>query len=303
MDMQDKIEKYILNRLTESERADFEIEMHQNPLLKDQVELEQTIVTQIRRRAFVDQQIKQAREEMRQDKIERYLLDQMDLNEKAEFENELENNPLLKEQLELEEAIVTQIRNRAFVDQQISAAKKEMQKGKTIRLTLYTVVSLAAMLVLVFVVHGVWQGQQYNQLYASNFVTYTNDYLQTDGVTRGETTIDSLQVLAMTTYENQNFTEAETQLDQILAKNENPELRFYLAVSQLQNGKTELAQQTLETLYVQTPDYRYYEQTRWYLALVHLKLHHKTEAKKYLDELVKLEGVYWDKAKELLKKL
>lgn len=238
-----------------------------------------------------------------QDKIERYIHNRLTESERADFEIEMNQNPLLKGQVELEQAIVTQVQNRAFVDQQISAAKNEMRKHKTIRLTLYSVVSLAAMLVLVFFVHGVWQGRQYNQLYASNFVTYTNDYLQTDSVTRGETSIDSLQVMAMTAYQNQNYTEAETQLDQILTKNENPELRFYLAISQLQNGKTKLALQTLENLHVKTPNYRYYEQIRWYLALVHLKLHHKSDAKKYLDELVKLEGVYWDKAKELRSKI
>lgn len=238
-----------------------------------------------------------------QDKIERYIHNRLTESERADFEIEMNQNPLLKDQVELEQAIVTQVQNRAFVDQQISAAKNEMRKHKTIRLTLYSVVSVAAMLVLVFFVRGVWQGRQYDQLYASNFVTYTNDYIMVDGVYKGEATVDSLEMAAMKAYENQNFAEAETQLDQILAKNENPELRFYLAVSQLQNGKTELAQQTLENLYVQTPDYRYYEQTRWYLALVHLKLHQKTEAKKYLDELVKLEGEYLDRAKELLTRL
>ncbi len=238
-----------------------------------------------------------------QDKIEKYLQNRMIESEKAEFENELENNPLLKEQLELEQAIVEQIRNRAFVDKQIVAAKNELRRGKTLRLVLYSVTSIAAIFILSLFIPGLFTNPDFDQLYASNFTTYTNDYIMVDGVTRGETTIDSLQVKAMKAYENENFTEAETQFNQILAENENPELRFYLAVSQLQNGKTELAQQTLETLYVQTSDYWYYEQTRWYLALVHLKLHHKTEAKKYLNELIKLEGKNLDKAKEMINKL
>jgi len=50
-------------------------------------------------------------------------------------------------------------------------------------------------------------------------------------------------------------------------------------------------------------EYRYYKQTRWHLALVHLKLHYKSEAKKNLDELVALDGVYLDKAKVLLRNL
>lgn len=236
-------------------------------------------------------------------KIESYLLGQMGETEKAEFENELQNNPLLKEQLELERAIVTQIKKRAFVDQQITAAKKEMQKSKTIRLTLYSVVSLAAMLVLVFFVHGVWQGHQYDQLYASNFITYPNDYLVTDGAYRGDVPIDSLQVMAMTAYEKKDLASAINRFTQVLTTNDNPELRFYLAIAQLETGQTNEALSNLQTLYNQPNEYRYYEQTRWYLALVHLKLHQKADAKKYLDELLKLEGVYWDKAKELISKL
>lgn len=236
-------------------------------------------------------------------KIESYILGQMGETEKAEFENELLNNPLLKEQVELEQSIVTQIQNRAFVDQQITAAKKEMQKSKTIRLTLYSVVSLAAMLVLVFFVHGVWQGQQYDQLYASNFTAYTNDYLATDGAYRGDAAIDSLQVLAMQAYEKKDFATAINLFTRVLTTTYNPEFRFYLAIAQMETSQTNQALTDLQTLYHQSNEYRYYEQTRWYLALVELKLHNKAEAKKYLYELIKLEGVYWDKAKELLGKL
>lgn len=236
-------------------------------------------------------------------KIESYLLGQMSETEKVEFESELQNNQLLKEQLELEQAIVTQIQDRAFVEQQITSAKKEMQKGKTIRLTLYSVVSIAAMLVLVFFVRGFWQGQQYDQLYASNFVTYPNDYLIINGSYRGDVEFDSLQVMAITAYEAKDFPTAINMFTRVLTTTDNPEIRFYLAISQLEVNQTNQALTNLQTLYNQPNEYRYFEQTRWYLALVNLKIHHKAEAKKYLDELVKLEEVYWDKAKELLNQL
>ncbi|MDP1621232.1 MAG: tetratricopeptide repeat protein [Bacteroidales bacterium] len=238
----------------------------------------------------------------KQDKFEKYILGQMTEPEKAEFENELENNPLLKEQLELEQDIVGQIRNRAFVDRQINVAKKELQRGKVIRLIFYSVTSIAALFLVFFVVHGVWQGKQCDNLYAANFTTYT-DYLPTDGSYRGDAEIDSLLLKAMLAYEKKDFTSAETQFSQILSTKDNPEIRFYLAIAQLETGKIKEALNTLQMLYNYPIDYRYYEQTRWYLALVHLKLHHKSEAKKYLDELVALDGEYLDKAKELLGKL
>lgn len=238
-----------------------------------------------------------------QDKIERYLLNRMDESEKAEFEKELVNNTLLKEQLEIELEVVKQIRRRAFVDKQIQTAKNEMKQSKTLRLKIYSVFSFAAMLVLVFFAHGVWQGHKYDQLYTSNFAIYSNDFMIADGVYRGDASIDSLQVLSMQAYEKNDFATASTLFLQILNNSDNPEIRFYLAITQMETGQTNKALTNLQILYSQPNEYRYYEQTRWYLALVHLKLHHKTEAKKYLDELIKLEGVCWDKAKKLIRKI
>lgn len=240
----------------------------------------------------------------KQNKFEKYILGQMTEAETAEFEKELDNNPLLKEQLELEQDIVGQIRNRAFVDEQISRAKKEMQRGKTIRLISYSVSSIAALFLVFFVVQGVLEGQKYNELYASNFTTYTNDFIVTDGTIRGEDETrgdvwDANPISAMSAYEKKDFAKAETQFNQILSKSDNPEIRFYLAITQMENGKTKDALKTLQQLYAQPKEYRYYEQTRWYMALTNLKLHRKSEAKKYLDELVVLDGVYLDKAKGL----
>ena len=238
-----------------------------------------------------------------EDKFEKYILGQMTDAEKVEFEKELENNPLLKEQLELEKAIVGQIRNRAFVDKQINTAKREIQRGKIIRLVSYSVSSIAALFLVFLVVQGVMQNRKYEQLYASNFTTYTNDYLGSDVMYRGDADVDSLQLIAMKAYEIKDFTFAELQFIQILLTNENPEIRFYLAMSQLENKKIKEALKTMQMLYNQPIEYRYYEQTRWYLALVNLKLHHKSEAKKYLDELVALDGVHLDRARQLMEKL
>jgi len=344
MEMQDKTERYLLGRMTENEKADFEIEMFKNPLLKEQVELERAIVSQIRNRAFVDDQIQQAKEELKHEKFESYLTGRMTEAKKADFENELENNPLLQKQLELEKSVVNQIRNQAYVDGQIIIAKKEIKRTKTIRFVSYSFIAIAAVFLLFFIIPVLNQNPELDKLYASNFTTYANDYLATDGIYKGDAKIDSLLLIAMTAYEKQEFAKAENQFNQILAANENheilysrdntvvdtsrikidskieyskdiiqlkqkrindnPEIGFYLAMVQLETGKTKEALITLLTLYTLPQDYyNYYEQTRWYLALANLKLHKKVEAKKYLEELIKLEGGYWDKAKELIKKI
>ena len=84
---------------------------------------------------------------------------------------------------------------------------------------------------------GVRQGQKYNKLYASNFTAYTNDLQTTDGSCRGDAEIDSLQVTTMLAYKKKDFNKAETDLNQILIENYNPDIRFYLAITQLETGK------------------------------------------------------------------
>ena len=303
MDMDDRIEKYILDRMTKSERIEFEREMQNNPLLKEQVDLDHAIVMRIRSQEDVDKQIKQAKEELMQEKIEAYILNLMTEIDKTEFEYDLKNNPLLKEQLELVQSLVGQIRGHAFAEKQISTAKNEMKKGKIIRMALYSVASIAASFLLFFMVHNFYQTSKFDKLYTSTYSTYPNDFIATDGSYRGDVEVDFFLLSAMTAYEMRDYPLAESQFNQHLKEKDSPEIRFYLAITQLEAGKTIEALKTLQLLYSQPIEYRYYEQTRWYLALVQLKLHEKGDAMKCLEELVALDGVYWDKAKELLKKL
>ena len=303
MNAENNIERYLSGEMDETERLEFENAIQNDPFLNDLLELEKLIIEQIRNQAFAEEQIKTAKEELKQEKFERYLSGQMTETEKTEFENDLQNNLLLKEQLELEKSVVGQIRNQAFVHEQIITAKKEMKNGRSIKMALYTITSIAAVFLLFFVINGIFQNQKYETLYAAAFEVYPNDLMDTGANYRGDATIDSLLLSAMAAYEKNKFTEAEVLFYEVLKKNENPEIRFYLAVAQLETGKTELAINTLNSLYSQPKDFPYYEQTRWYLALAHLKLHQKSEAKKYLEELVAYENEYWDKAKEMLRKL
>jgi len=182
-----------------------------------------------------------------------------------------------------------------------------MKKSKIIRLVLYSATSIAASFLIFIMVFNIYQNHKFDKLYTSNFSSYPNDLIATDGLYRGDEEIDSVLQLAMqsamTAYEKKKYSIAESQFDQLLTTKDNPEIWFYMAISQMETGKTDLAINTLNILHLQPMEFCYYEQTRWYLALAHLKLHHKSDAKRYLDELVALGGVYWDKAKVLLKAL
>jgi hypothetical protein len=268
MDKQIKIERYLLNQMSESEKADFKIDMHNDPKLKEQVELEAQIVEQIQNQAFVDDQINKAKEELKQEKFERYLTDRMTESEKADFEDELKNNPLLKEQFDIEAKIVDQIKDSAFVNNQINTAQKEIKKGRSIRMRYYSIASMAAILVLVFVTPILYNNHKFNNLYKENFTSI--DSRQISGVNRSGTS---------------------------------PDEQFITALSNMGNGKMQDARIILEELHKEPPRFKYYEDTRWYLALVHLRLHYKSKVEKYLKEVINLNGKYKDDAVALKNKL
>jgi tetratricopeptide (TPR) repeat protein len=237
------------------------------------------------------------------EKIERYLSGQMNGDEKADFENEMKNDPVLMKNVELDKALVEQIKYHAFLEKQILHGKKELKRHKNLQLTTYTILSLAAVLLILFFIPGIWQQNNYDKLFASAYQVYPNDYLSVDATFRGDTMIDSLELAAMTAYENKDFLNAESKIKEILQTGENHELRFFLSITQLENGKTDDAIESLQALYSLPENFKYYEQTRWYLALAWIKLNNKEEAKRLLNELSEIEGYYWDKAKVLKEKM
>jgi len=54
-DIRTKIDNYLLTQMTEAERQDFETEMATDNKLKESVELQRLLVTEIQQRAFISE--------------------------------------------------------------------------------------------------------------------------------------------------------------------------------------------------------------------------------------------------------
>lgn len=275
MDNQNNIERYLQEQMSDAEKSDFEKELTDNYLLREQLELQQNFISQIANRAFVNSQLEMAR-------------------------GNAENNAD-----ELEQEIATQIINRAYVDQQINMAKSEVKKDKTIQLV-RIIMAVAALFLGVVLVHGIWQNNQMEKLYAGNFEVFENELSQA-GIFRGEnqqSEADSMLTIAMISYECKRYDEAIELFDRIIGLTGNkPEIQFYKAISLLAMNKNREALLLLNELYKNPKEFAYYEETRWYLVLANLKIHKKKVAENYLKELIQLEGFYYDKANELLNNL
>ena len=271
----DIIEKHLLGKLDETEKAEFEKQIATDDLLKEQLNIHREIQNQISGRAFVNAQIQSARGETEEPKSE------------------------------LDDALVHQIKSRAFVDKQIESAKAASTKNKTVKIVRIAMAIAAVFIGLVFIQNFV-QNRQMENLFADNFST-ENIQLFENGTYRGAYDDENPNPLlnkAATAYENKNYTEAEETFIQLAQKYpDNNDYKFYLAITQLRNNKTKESINTFNTLYQLDNDFAYYEETRWYMALAFVKQNKKTKAKNILKELIEYEGYYFDKAYLLSKEL
>ena len=123
-------------------------------------------------------------------------------------------------------------------------------------------------------------------LYESYFEICPNTYLP---VTRGNTTQD-FEYEAFKAYENNDFATSENAFRQLLATENNHNIRFYYAMSLLNQQKFDAALQELQTLSNENFDYQV--ESLWYAALIQIKKDKKEDAKQYLSKIQQLNSSY-----------
>ncbi len=203
-----------------------------------------------------------------QDRIDNYLRNEMNPNEKNGFESEIAKDSTLKQKVETQKLISEEIKNRAAFNLIVNGVIKKDKKRIQFKRAMAISWSAVAIFIGVFFVNSAVQNSRMDNLYTENYTTPQVDIMRGDGM-RG---IDP------------------------------NETDFMQAINYLENKQPEQAHEILLKIYKIDDRFTYYEDVRWYLALTELKLHNKSEARKYLNELVESE-FYGEKAKKVLAKL
>lgn len=176
----------------------------------------------------------------------------------------------------------------------------EKQGGKTVPLRLIWATAAAAVILLLFVIGLMLfkPAQDGQALYASHFEPYPNAL---EPVTRGADTA-SLRMQAFEAYESGDYSKAIADLQQLLTQEENPDLRFYLAMSLMNDGQYEAALTELQRL--KDADTRFAAQALWYRALLEIRTEQRETASQTLQELLQAKPAYKaPEAQELLEAL
>ena len=247
-------------------------------------------------------------EKQRQELIERYLNEMMTDEEITRFNEKLKTDPLLLEELQLEQAahsIVIEA-GREDLRASLEGFEEEWQnkqtKTKLVSLSSRRLLSLvAALLLLIMAMTWFYQNQidSPQDLFATHFEAYRSPSPE-----RGNTLTSNWQK-ASTAYAAANYIEAASLFQESIKDSTAiPYLsHFYLGISLLaqQPPRLESAIHSLEKVLLSDNDYQL--QAKWYMALAFLKLDQKDKAKTWLEDLLKTGGFKEVEAAEVLKTL
>ncbi len=164
--------------------------------------------------------------------------------------------------------------------------KLEQKKSKNTRFSIskigYSAIASVLIIGLLYIFNNDPTG---NDLFNSNFTSYPNTY---QPVTRNISENENSE--AFIAYENKDFQNAELAFEKILKTSENPNIRFYYAMTLLNTAKFDQALAQLNG--ITTDNHEYTEETLWYKALIYLQKEDFKNAKTSLEALDRLNSSF-----------
>lgn len=240
--------------------------------------------------------------------IENNLRGKLSDSEKKEFENRLMTDEELKNLLGDYILITQGIRSsgRTKLKNAMEQWEKELpeikikpskpsKKNYLVMMAATVVIFISALAGWYFIQNKSLTG---NELYMAYFEPYTNI---ADPTLRGEMDADGPLRKAYRLYDSKNYGQSEVELEKLFKQTGEPIHQFYLAMSQMANGKPEAGKKNLQQCLNKLPVLE--PQIKWYLALASIKLEQKEDALKWLNQLSKSDTSYAPKADKLLKQI
>lgn len=244
------------------------------------------------------------------DMINRYLDGEMNADETAAFEQQMQENAELKNEVSLLREVNETLQMKMYPGENEKALQltlmelrgdyfgnENVTEKPTARIISFRrtrwVAALAAVLIMV-VMLTVWQPWQKNlyQQYAGTEMPAASE--------RGGAA-DSLLKKATVFFNDKNFSSSIPLFESILkADPQNAFVQYYYGIALLQNGQVQNSRKEFTSLYNGSSVFGY--DAAFYMALSYLKEKNKTTCREWLNKIPADAGVY-GKAQELLKKL
>ena len=247
------------------------------------------------------------------EKFDAYLREEMNDDEKAQMEKELQDNPQVKEEFRLYRIMVEGIKEAG--KDQFKAQLKGIDEGMANVSLPYRFSRKIALAASILVLLGVGtlllliNKTAQPELYAQYFKPWENDYPFN---TRGEIpeqfsefTTDEYEEFkaAAHYYDNEEYTEAINVLKSLEQQHQdNEDIKYLLGLSYLNNDEAEESIPYLEDLN-NNLDFAYKYEVKWYYGLALIYIGNDEEAKRIMNELAYSASSFSGKARQIVEKL
>ncbi|HNC72660.1 MAG TPA: tetratricopeptide repeat protein, partial [Chitinophagales bacterium] len=243
---------------------------------------------------------------MNNELIKKYLADELSPIERNAFEQDMENDPFLKEAVE-----GLAMASKKNPKQQLHELEEKLKKNidNTIQASsqrksftnVFFKYAAAACLI------GVLGLLSYNLFFIEKtineqeiFANYYKPLTHPDATVRGDTKTNA-ETKAIQAYENENYFEAVNAYQKLVDENpDNVKNNLFLGISYLSTNQPKKAITHLKSI---TASEEFHYDIQWYLALAYLKNKNIEQAQSIIYHLAHEENYYQKEAKEILEKL
>ena len=241
------------------------------------------------------------------DELDRYLSDEMNAEERQAFEQQLDSDASLADDLALQRDAIEGIRldGSQNLKKQLQAIEAELatgnaavenKKDNTRRLISWVAIAASVLAVILVGYLFIPTATDPAALYVAYYQPYPNliNPAQRSAEITEETTLEQ----ALRAYNNREYERALRLFEQGGVSSA-PGYTFYHAASYLGQDQPQAAIPLLERV-IRNEDSLFYGPGLWYLALAHLKENNPDAAVPLLEKLALLDGDYSTEARELL---
>lgn len=240
------------------------------------------------------------------EKIEAYILDQLNKNERKAFEAEMQQNTELQNKVNEQRQVLQMInalrdQERAEQISHVIADQRDVILLKDrIGVSWKMISAIAAVIgLLVIAYFGFLRetSSSSDRLFSDYYVTYS-----ISAGNRGEGELDELKN-AIRLFKQNSFEAAQSQFETIYEKTNNTKWLLVEGICLMEIGQYKDAVKKMEGIVAKSQDL-YHEQALWYSALCRLKLEEIANCKKLLQQLIAIPESYkLSEAKSLIKDL
>lgn len=214
--------------------------------------------------------------------LQNHLSGTLSKEEQIAFDNAFENNSDFRQ--EVEEAIA--LKNVIFHNKKnnLKATFKKIEKDKQKNNVFSVKYWVAAAVVILAGSLFMWFNQSPTDpdaLFNHFYEPYKNMVHPTERSTVSDT--ENLELKAFQLYDANNYKAAETSFELAYSTEQKSYLLLYQAICAIENNNIEKAEQLLNEHQKYNDEFS--NQNKWFLALIYLKTHRKSQAKLLLTEL------------------